>query len=79
MPKRKRTEIPEQDAFALRFAGWLGHTHVVLVDDGRPGGNRNTGFECSDLARARAYAREHSGRSPTIYQRLASGEWKQAK
>lgn len=70
--------IPERDALALRWAGALGHTFVVLVtlEDGR----RATALETCDKYSALFNARtENSERDPIVYQQVKASKWKRVR
>ena len=74
----KAQSMHEADKQALRFAGFLGHPFVVLVDSKPPHPARTAGMECSWIKDARQYADDESIGNPTIYRRTASG-WKPTK
>jgi hypothetical protein len=71
---------PERDAkdrAALKYAGQLGHTVVIVVDDMRSNiGLRYVTAELSDVGRARLMVRnDYADRRPQIWARDARGRW----
>jgi hypothetical protein len=73
-----KLKVADNDNMALRYAGCLGHSVVVVVDFKPPHPVRSTGLETWDLASARKYAAEQKTNNPVIYKRTKNG-WKAVK
>lgn len=69
-----RKAIPVADVEALRWVGMLGHTFVVLTDDGK--GGRRCPMETCDRASALAEAAKRVNESPAVYQQIKAAKWK---
>jgi hypothetical protein len=73
------SSIAEADAKCLRYAGFLGHHYVVVVDAaslGDPGG-RTSVYETCDRGDAVASAAgEYAERRPVVYRQIKRGKWK---
>lgn len=71
---KRKAAIPPLDASALLYAGWLGHSFVIIADDGK--GGRRCPYQCNDVGAAHRYAREHAAEHCATYEQIRKGEWR---
>ena len=67
--------IQEKDAEVLRWCGALGHTFVLVIDDGT-GGRRCALESCDRKSSVRHAREEYRGARPALYNQVAVGKWK---
>ena len=69
---------PLADAETLRWAGFLGHTYVVIGDRGP--GERGTRLETCDRKSAiNAAINEYAGENPRVYNQYKAGKWREVR
>ena len=64
------------DQTVLRYAGLMGHTVALVIDDGE--GGRRVTAQCDDVAWATKLSLEYADRNPTVYKKTDKG-WKAVK
>lgn len=68
------SEQARADAHVLRYAGFMGHTFCVVVDDSRDG--RRTALETCSRESAIRECSTLTDRNPAIYQQVKRGKWR---